>query len=149
MLGRGCQKVCPPSAGDLIGADQQRHRMSHPLTIRTLVVGLVLAALAGAGIAVGAMFLFLPAAVQQHRGHVMKILDIQNSSDSVLEAIQSNPEDVKDAIDFDDSVMSAIENDSDRVREAVDDGGPSSADLCSALQASSNPDVNDVAASAC
>lgn len=54
--------------------------------------------------------------------------------DLAWDAVEEDPE----------RLMNLLEQDPQRLREIVNDGGPTTADLCSAFDLSSNADVNDV-----
>lgn len=135
------------------------------MTLRAAVVLAVVAAVSGAAIALLASYFLLPdrtvAAIEQKRDRVAEALDLPTmGSDLETEVLDTRaavddlqtqvPDLAWDAVEGDpDRLMNLLEQDSQRVREIVNDGGPTTADLCSALDLSSNPDVNDISFYGC
>jgi hypothetical protein len=140
-------------------------RFARSVTLRAAIALAVSAAVAGAAIALSASYFLLPdrtvAAIEQKRDSVAEALELPTmGSDLETQVIDTQtavddletqvPDLAWDAVEGDpDRLMNMLEQDRERLREIVNDGGPSTADLCSALDLSSNPDVNDVSFYGC
>lgn len=143
--------------------DEAESRKS--VTLRGAIALAAVAAVAGAAIALTAGYFLLPertiAVVEHEPDRVAEALglpsldtDLENAlfdmEDAVTDLEAQVPDLAWEAVESDpERLLNLLEWDSDRLRDLVNDGGPTTADLCSALDLSSNPDVNDVSFYGC
>lgn len=66
--------------------------------------------------------------------------------DLALEAVEGDPARVSAALanELEDTILEVIASNSAAVQDAANDGGPTTADLCSAFQLASDPELSDI-----